>query len=73
MNGSNGNGNRMLAGPSSTLDEAIGRRNGSALHPAWAAFIRLCEQIEFGELERVKLQNGLPVSVEVVKRKIKVV
>jgi hypothetical protein len=73
MNGSNGNGSRMEAGSGLVLNKGNGQLTASAIHPAWAAFIRLCQQIEFGELERVKLQNGLPVSVEVVKRKIKVV
>jgi hypothetical protein len=73
MNGSNGNGKRVAASSGPPLVEASCQHASTALHPAWAAFIRLCQEIEFGELERVKLQNGLPVSVEVVKRKIKVV
>jgi PII-like signaling protein len=72
MDKSNGNGNQALAVPSSLLGEASGQRAGATVYPAWTAFIRLCQQIEFGELERVKLQDGLPVSVEVVKKRIKV-
>ena len=73
MNSSNGNGNGTEAGLGPGLNKTNGQPAASAMHPAWEAFIRLCRQIGFGELERVKLQDGLPVSVEVVKRKIKVV
>jgi hypothetical protein len=47
---------------------AIGR-----LHPAWQALIRYCREVGHGEIERIKIQDGLPVSVEVVKTKIRLV
>ena len=55
-------------------------RNGTApdrpgqeasLHPAWRAFVRYCEQMGHGEIERLKIQDGIPVLVEVSRQKIK--
>jgi hypothetical protein len=40
-------------------------------HPAWRAFVRFCEELRYGEIERLKIQDGLPVLAEVVKRKTK--
>ena len=40
-------------------------------HPAWRAFVRFCEELRHGEIERLKIQDGLPVLAEVVKRKTK--
>ena len=56
------------------------RRNGSTsksdeleapLHPAWLAFVRYCQQMGHGEIERLKIQDGIPVLVEVSRHKIK--
>lgn len=41
------------------------------LHPAWRAFFRFCSELEHGEIESLKIQDGLPVLAEVVTRKIK--
>ena len=41
------------------------------LHPAWQALIRFCREIGHGEIERIKIQDGLPVSAEVVTKKIR--
>jgi len=40
------------------------------LHENWCDFISLCEKLDFGEIENLKIQNGLPVVAEVVKKKI---
>ena len=45
--------------------------HAAGLHPAWQAFIRYCEDMKFGEIERLKIQDGLPILAEVVERKIK--
>lgn len=42
-----------------------------ALHPAWRAFLRFCEELRHGEIERLKIQDGLPVLAEMTKKKIK--
>jgi hypothetical protein len=41
------------------------------LHPAWQALIRLCRELGHGEIERIKIQDGLPVSAEVIRKKIR--
>lgn len=55
-------------------------RNGDApqeraarvtLHPSWEALIRYCEKLQFGELEKVRIQNGLPMTVEVIRTKVR--
>lgn len=41
------------------------------LHPSWRAFVRYCAELQHGEIEILKIQDGLPVLAEVVKKKIK--
>ena len=43
----------------------------SDLHPAWSAFIAYCLELEHGEIETLKIQNGLPVLAEVTKKKVR--
>ena len=42
-----------------------------ALHPAWLAFLRFCIEMKYGEIERLSIQDGLPVLAEMTKKKIK--
>lgn len=49
----------------------VARMAGNGLHPAWGCFLRFCEQLRHGEIERLKIQDGLPVLAEVTKKKIK--
>lgn len=41
------------------------------LHPIWYAFIKYCETLDFGEIDSLKIQNGLPVSAEMAMKKTK--
>jgi hypothetical protein len=41
------------------------------LHPSWCAFIAFCEKLKFGELDRLKIQDGLPMMVEQVKKRVR--
>ena len=41
------------------------------LHANWLAFINYCAELQHGEIERLKIQNGLPVLAEVIKEKVK--
>ncbi len=43
----------------------------SSLHPAWQEFLGYCEQLQFGEIEKLKIQDGLPVLAEVTTKKVK--
>ena len=47
------------------------QRADRSLHPAWRAFIRYCADVHHGEIETLKIQDGLPVLAEVVKKKVK--
>jgi hypothetical protein len=57
----------------SRKDGAIGAKSEleASLHPAWIAFVRYCQQMGHGEIERLKIQDGIPVLVEVSRQKIK--
>lgn len=41
------------------------------VHPAWSSFIKYCQAVSNGEIERLRIRNGLPVLAEEVKKKIK--
>ena len=41
------------------------------LPPAWREFIRFCRDLRHGQIERLSIQDGVPVMAEVVTRKIK--
>jgi hypothetical protein len=41
------------------------------LPPAWRQFIRFCADLGHGEIERLSIQDGLPVLAEVTKKKVK--
>ena len=45
--------------------------HASSLHPAWKDFMSFCEELGFGEIENVKIQDGLPVLAEVTRKKVK--
>jgi hypothetical protein len=45
--------------------------DSSPLHPAWRAFIRYCAELRHGEIASLKIQDGLPVLAEAVKKKVK--
>ena len=48
-----------------------GKLHSELLHSSWLAFIRYCWELQHGEIERLKIQDGLPVLAEVIKEKIK--
>jgi hypothetical protein len=54
------------AGSKAAVDPSAGE-----LHPAWRAFIQYCRELDHGEIDCIKIQNGLPVSAEVIKKKIR--
>lgn len=41
------------------------------IHPAWFSFIKYCESLRYGEIDKIKIQDGLPIIAEEVKKKIK--
>jgi len=57
------------------LHEIVGhrqdRRENDSLHPAWQRLIRYCADLGYGEIEKLKIQDGLPMAAEVTTKKIK--
>jgi hypothetical protein len=47
------------------------RRFDPVIHPAWLAFVRYCRELQHGEIDCLKIQDGLPVLAEVTKKKVK--
>jgi hypothetical protein len=43
----------------------------TALHPSWSAFIRFCHDLKHGEIERLSIQDGLPVLATTTRKKVK--
>jgi len=37
----------------------------------WSRLIRFCQQLGHGEIERLKIQDGVPVIADVVREKVK--
>jgi hypothetical protein len=42
-----------------------------SLPPAWREFIRYCRDLRHGEIERLSIQDGVPVLAEITRKKIK--
>lgn len=43
----------------------------TTLHGAWLQFIRYCTELGHGEIEKLKIQDGLPMVAELAVKKIK--
>jgi hypothetical protein len=43
----------------------------AVLPPAWREFIRYCRELRHGEIERLSIQDGLPVLAETTRKKVK--
>jgi hypothetical protein len=46
-------------------------REEDRISPAWREFIRFCRELRHGEIERLCIQDGIPVLAEITKRKVK--
>ncbi len=53
--------------------ENIGQSGLTYIRPAWYSFIKYCETLKYGEIDKLKMQDGLSVLAEEVKGKIKFV
>jgi hypothetical protein len=42
-----------------------------SVHPSWLRLIHYCAELRHGEIEKLKIQDGLPMAAEVATRKIK--
>ena len=45
--------------------------NSTRLAPAWREFIRFCRDLQHGEIERLSIQDGVPVLAELTKKKVR--
>jgi len=43
----------------------------AGLHPAWMRLIRYCAELGHGEIEKLKIQDGVPVIADVIRGKVK--
>jgi len=48
-----------------------GTRAGVDVHPAWHRLMQYCEELGHGEIEKLKIQDGVPVIADVVREKVK--
>jgi hypothetical protein len=51
--------------------DTLNDRSASAVHPAWQRLMRYCRELGHGEIEKLKIEDGLPMVAEVITRKIK--
>lgn len=57
--------------PSAGSRRSSGAVETGKLPAAWIDFIRYCQEMRFGEIERLSIQDGLPVLAETTRRKVK--
>jgi hypothetical protein len=61
------NGNGKIA----PRGQALVSTTPSNLHAAWLQFIRYCTELGHGEIEKLKIQDGLPMIAELTVKKVK--
>ena len=52
-------------------DSRLQNTQNKGAHPAWIDFIQYCTELDHGEIELLKIQNGLPVLAEITRKKVK--
>jgi hypothetical protein len=57
--------------PGIDLSLVTERPGDKPLPHAWREFIRFCSALQYGEIERLSIQDGLPVLAEMTKKKVK--
>ncbi len=71
MASSNGSARAAIATVTGSGGEPANPLSVASLRPAWSAFVRFCEELGHGEIDCLKIQDGVPVLAEVTKKKIK--
>jgi hypothetical protein len=46
-------------------------RTSAPVHPAWQRLMRYCAELGHGEIEKLKIQDGLPMAAEVTTKRVK--
>ena len=54
-----------------TLGSRMREAQVSRVHPAWARLMEYCADLGHGEIEKLKIQDGVPVIADVVREKVK--
>jgi hypothetical protein len=62
---------KLESDPKPKSSIACAPKTPAALHPSWIAFIRFCCELGHGEIENLRIQDGLPLSAETVRKKIR--
>jgi hypothetical protein len=55
----------------STRGQPLMALGTTTLHTAWLQFIRYCAELGHGEIEKLKIQDGLPMVAETTVKKVK--
>jgi hypothetical protein len=71
MTNGNGFSNAPPVAVARSKEQPGNGHSGGTLHPAWSAFVRYCQELRHGEIECLKIQDGLPVLAEVTTKKVK--
>lgn len=53
------------------LSRNMERSGAKPLPLAWREFIRFCADLQHGEIERLSIQDGVPVLAEITKKKVR--
>lgn len=56
------------------IHEKKNERNGKVVQmisEEWARLIQFCQKLGHGEIEKLKIQDGVPVIADVVREKVK--
>lgn len=49
----------------------VDTRASAGVHSAWLRLMCYCAEMGHGEIEKLKIQDGVPVAAEVISRKVK--
>jgi hypothetical protein len=71
MANGNGTSRPLMVGANGRNPEFVAGETGASIHPAWFAFVRFCEKLRHGDIEKLRIQDGLPVLAEVTTKKVK--
>ncbi len=61
----------IISNPAAGEDYEFNHCRLIRIHPVWYSFIKYCEALRYGDIEKLKIQDGLPMIAEEVKKKIK--
>ena len=61
----------MSQQPAQTDSQPGHRGEDNTIHPAWRELMNLCTRLGYGEIERLKIHEGLPVMAELTRQKVK--